>query len=74
MSVSVCLSVCLCSFVRDNIFGTTRAIFTKFFMHVTYRRGSVLLWRRSDKFLWIPVLWMTSYLHISQGCSTSPSI
>jgi len=32
MSVSVCLSVCLCSFVRDNIFGTTRPIFTKFFL------------------------------------------
>ena len=58
ISVSVCLCgcvcVCVCVFVclsvRDHIFGTrlTRAIFTKFFLHVTYGRGSVLLWRRSD--------------------------
>ena len=33
-------------FFRNHIFGTTRPIFTKFFMHVTYGRGSVLLWRR----------------------------
>ena len=43
MSVSVCLSL------RDHIFGTIRPIFTKFFVPVTYGRGSVLLWRRSDK-------------------------
>jgi len=46
MSVSVCLSVCLS--VRDHIFGTTRPIFAKCFVHFTYGRGSVLLWRRSD--------------------------
>jgi len=47
-SVSVCLSVCLCVClsVRDHIFVTTRPIFTKFC--VTYGRGSVLFWRRSD--------------------------
>ena len=43
----VCLFVCLS--VRDHIFGTTRPIFTKCFVRVTYGRGSVLLWRRSDK-------------------------
>jgi len=42
MSVSVCLPV------RDHIFGTTRPIFTEFFVLVTYGHGSVLLWRRSD--------------------------
>jgi len=42
LSVSVC--VCLC--VRDHIFGTTRPIFTKFFVHVAYGCGSVLLWQR----------------------------
>ena len=42
MRVSVCLSVC------DHIFGTTRPIFTKIFVHVTYGRGSVLRWWRSD--------------------------
>ena len=45
------VSVCLCVSVRDHIFRitTSRPIFTKFFVHVTYGRGSVLLWRRSDK-------------------------
>jgi len=43
MNVSVCVFVC-----PRYIFGTTRLIFTKFFMHVTYGRGSVLLWRRND--------------------------
>ena len=42
----VCLPVCLS--VRDPVFGTTRPIFTRFFVHVTCGRGSVLLWRRSD--------------------------
>jgi len=46
MSVSVCL--CVCWSVRDHISTTTRPNFTKFFVHVSYRRGSVLLWRRSD--------------------------
>jgi len=34
----------------DHIFGTTRPIFIKLFVHVTHicGRGSVLLWRRSD--------------------------
>ena len=46
MSVSVCLSVCLCLPVRDHNFGTARPIS----VHVTYCRGSVLLQRRSDTF------------------------
>jgi len=46
MSVSVCLYVC--SSVRDYTFRTTLSIFTKFFVHVTYGCGSVLLWRRRD--------------------------
>ena len=41
MSVSVCLSLCPRSCLRS--------IFTNFFLHVTYGRGSVFLWRRSDK-------------------------
>jgi len=52
VSWRACLSVCLCVCVRltvhDHIFGTTHPIFTKLFDHVTYGRGSVLLWRRSD--------------------------
>jgi len=38
----------MCLSVRDHIFGTARSIFTKFFSHVSYGRGSVLPWRRSD--------------------------
>ena len=45
--LSVC--VCVCLSVRDHIFRTARPIFTKFFVHVTYDRGLVILWRRSDK-------------------------
>ena len=54
MSVSVCLSLTVpvtlsvCLFVRDDIFGTTRPICTTIFARVTYDRGSVLLWQRSD--------------------------
>jgi len=39
ISVSVRVFVC-----RDHIFRTTRPSFTKFFVHVTYGRSSVLLW------------------------------
>jgi len=45
ISVSVCACVC-----PRSIFGTTRPIFTTFFAHVTYGRGSVVHWRRSDTF------------------------
>ena len=48
MSVSVCLSVCVCLSVRYRIFGTTRPIFSKFFLHVTDGCVSVLLRRCSD--------------------------
>ena len=71
MSVSVCPCVCVCVSVRGHIFGTTRTIFTKFVVPVNCGRGSVLLWRRSDT-LCTSGLRMTSYLLISQGCSTSP--
>ena len=50
MNVSVCLSVCVfvCHSVHVHIFGTTRPIITKFFVHATYGRGSVIFWVRSD--------------------------
>jgi len=50
MSMSVCLCVCVsvCLSVHDHISRTTRPIFTKFFVLVTYGRDLVLLWRRSD--------------------------
>ena len=46
MTVSVCLSVCVRLSVLDHISGNTRPIFAKCFVHVTYDRGSVLLWWR----------------------------
>jgi len=68
MSVSVCVSLRVCLSVRDYIFGTTRPIFTNFFVRVTHGGGSVLLWRRSD------MLCTSGFMDdiISQGCSTSP--
>ena len=42
----VCVCVCVC--VREDIPGTTRVIFTKFFVHVAYDRGSVPFRRRCD--------------------------
>jgi len=45
MSVSVCVGLCVCVCPR---FGTTRPIVTKFFVHVTYGCGLVLLWQHGD--------------------------
>jgi len=35
-SIVMSVSVCVCLSVRDHIFGTTRPIFTNYFMHVTW--------------------------------------
>ena len=40
MSVSVCVSLCVFSELHVRTFS-------KFSMHITYGRGSVLLWRRT---------------------------
>jgi len=45
----VCLSVCVCLSVRDDISRTTRSIFTKFFVHVACVSGSVLLQHVYDR-------------------------
>jgi len=62
---------CVCLSVLDHIFGTTRPIFTKFLcmlpMAVSWPSSGGVVTRYV-----LPVLWMTSYLLISQGCSTSP--
>jgi len=47
VGLSVCVSVCLS--VQQDISGSPRAIFTKFFLHVAYVRGSVLLWHVYDR-------------------------
>jgi len=39
----------VCLSVRKDISGTTHAIFTKFFVHVAYDCGSVLLWHVDDR-------------------------
>jgi len=64
MSLSVCLSVCVCLSVRDDISGTTRPIFTTFLcmLPMAVARSS------SDGVVIgyvLPVLWMTSYLLIN---------
>jgi len=35
--------------VQQDISGTTRTIFTNFFVHVAYDHGSVLLWQVDDR-------------------------
>jgi len=69
---SIVMSVCVCLSVRDHIFGTTRPIFSKFFVLVIYGRGSVLLWRRSDMLCTSGFMDDVIILLISQGCLTSP--
>jgi len=46
MSVSVCLSVCVC--LSAIISSVLHVRSSPIFVHVTYGRGSVLRWRRSD--------------------------
>ena len=69
MSVCVCVYVCLS--VRDHIFGTTRPIFTKFLCMLSMAVARSFCYGVVIRYV-LPVLWMTSYLLISQGCSTSP--
>ena len=42
MSVCVCMCVFVCLSVGEDISGTIRAIFTKFFVRVAYRRSSIV--------------------------------
>ena len=67
----VCLCLCVCLSVREHIFGTARpnfAIFSCTLPTAVARSSSVGVVIRCV----LPVLWMTSCLLISQGCSTSP--
>jgi len=70
MSMFVCLSVCV--FVCDHISGTTRLIFTNFFVHVTCGHGMVLLWWRSDMLFISRFVDDIIFAHKLIGCSTSP--
>jgi len=70
MSVSVCLSVCVIVCLRSylrNYTSDLRHFLCMLPMAVAQSSsGSVVICYV------LPVLWMTSYLLISQGCSTSP--
>ena len=70
MSVSVCLCVRACLFVRDHISGNTHPIFSISFVHVTYSRGSVLLWLRSDMLCISGFVHDVITAHKLIGCST----
>jgi len=56
----VCVSVCVCSFVRDHIFGTTRPIFTSLLrmLPVAVARSSAYSYAVVTRYVF-PVLWMT---------------
>ena len=67
----VCLSVCVCVSVRDHVCGTTRPIFTMYTCITVMRMLPMAVARSSSgrvetRYV-LPVLWMTSYLHIGQG-------
>ena len=67
--VCVCACVCVCFYVRDHIFGTTPPIFTKFFCLLLIAAARFSSGGVAIRYV-LPVLWMMSYLLISQGCST----
>ena len=64
----VCLSVCLS--VRDHIFGTTRPSSPKVLCMLPMAAARSSSGGAVIRYV-LPVFWMTSYLLISQGCSTS---
>ena len=64
----VCLSVCVCLSVREHISGTTRPIFTKFLCMLPMSVARSYSGGVATRYV-LPVLWMTSYLRISQGSS-----
>ena len=47
--VCVCVCICMCVCLSAIISPELHVRFLRFFVHVTYGRGSVLLWRRRDK-------------------------
>ena len=77
MSVSVC--VCACACVRVCVFVCPRSYLRNYtsdlhqiFVHVTYGRGSVFLWRRSDTLRISGFVGDVIFAHKLIGCSTSP--
>jgi len=70
MSVSVCVCLSVCLSVHGHVLGTTRPIFTNFFLRVTYGRGSVLLRRRSDTLYISGFVDDVIFSHKLTSCST----
>jgi len=71
LSVCLCVCVCVCLSVHDHINGTTHPILSNFLCMLPMAvarssSGGVVI-----RYVF-PVLRMTSYLHISWSCSTSP--
>jgi len=74
MSVSVCLSVCVfvCVCLSTIISPELHIQSSPIFVHVTYGRGSVLLWRSSDTLGISGFVDDVIFAHKLIGCSTSP--
>jgi len=64
MSVSVCLRVCVSVGLRAYLQNYMSDLH-QLFVHITYSRGSVLLWLRCDMLCTSGfLLWMPSFVHI----------
>ena len=68
----VCLSVCLCVCLSAIISPELHVRSSPIFVHVTYGRGSVLLWRHSDNLRISGFVDDAIFAHKLTGCSTSP--
>jgi len=68
LCVCVCASVCVFVCLRAYLCKYTSDLY-KIFVHDAYGSDSVLLWHGVAIRYVLPVLWMTSYLRISQGSS-----
>jgi len=68
MSVSVCLCVCVCP--RSHLRNYYTYDLHQIFVHVTYGRGSVIHWRRSDTLRISGVVDDVIFAHKLTGCST----
>ena len=68
----VCLLWCMCLFVHYHISGTTRPIFTKLFVLVTYGHASVLLWWRNNMLHIFGIVDDVIFAHKLIAGSTSP--
>jgi len=67
LSVSVCLCVCLSTIISWNYTSDLH----QFFLHATYGRGLVLLWRRSGTLRFSGFVYDVIFAHKLIGCSTS---